>query len=85
MQKTLVKSVRINSQQTLATINSIITKGRASCHLQNEEEYDDDDDDDEANNPQEHATGEKFEVLKNYLPKSVLTFLLHPDPLRFIN
>ena len=82
MQKTLVKSVRINSQQTLATISSIITKGRASCHLQNEEEYDDDD---EANHPQEHATGETFEVLKTYLPKSVLTFLLDPDPLRFIN
>ena len=79
MQKTLVKSVRINSQQTLATINSIITKGRASCHLQNEEEYDDDDE------AQEHATGETFEVLKTYLPKSVLTFLLDPDSLRFIN
>ena len=57
-------------------------KGRASYHLQNEEE---DDDDDEANHPQEHATGETFKVLKTYLPKSVLTFLLDPDPLRFIN
>ena len=56
-------------------------KGRASYKFK--EEHDEESDDD-LDGPPEHATGETFDVLKTYLPKSVLTFLLDPDPLRFI-
>ena len=58
-------------------------KGRASHNLQ--AEIDDDSIDDQANELPEHASGETFEIPKAYLPPSVLTFLLDPNPLRFIN
>ena len=58
-------------------------KGLASQKLQRE--LDEEDNEDESNIQQEHANGEIFEVLKAYLPPSVLTFLLDPNPLRFLN
>ena len=58
-------------------------KGRASQKLQRE--LDEEDNDDESNIQHEHANGETFEVLKAYLPPSVLQFLLDPNPLRFLN
>ena len=60
-----------------------LTYARASQKLQRE--LDEEDNDDESNIQQEHANGEIFEVLKAYLPPSVLTFLLDPNPLRFLN
>ena len=61
----------ISSQQTLGITNFLILN--------------DDSNDDQANELPEHASGETFEILKAYMPPSVLTFLLDPNPLRFIN
>ena len=74
----------ISLQQTLGITNFLIlNKGRASQNLQ--EEIDDDSNDDQAYELPEHASGETFEILKAYLPPSVLTFILDPNPFRFIN
>ncbi len=49
------------------------------------EKIDNDSNDDQANELPEHASGKTFQILKAYLPPSVLTFLFDKNPLRFIN
>jgi hypothetical protein len=69
-------------------------KGRASnFHQQALEENDnddnDDDNDDDADGADQQTTSESaqqiYDTLKNFLPTSVLKFLLDPNPLRFID
>ena len=62
-------------------------KGRASQHHQQHLEEDNEDDSNQETNVAAVAEGaqEIYETLRNFLPTSVLRFLLDPNPLRFIN
>ena len=60
---------------------------RASQHHQQqlEEEENEDDSNQETNVAAAAGAQEIYETLRNFLPTSVLRFLLDPNPLRFIN
>ena len=72
----------MNTFITTTTLQPGIRAGKSKT---SERELDEEGNDDESNIQHKNANGETFEVLKAYLTPSVLTFLLDPNPLRFLN